>query len=204
MVPHWSKDLLRTLVRFTYEFIGNRRKQALVDMQDLCEVGIVENEQSPLADQIALYFNSKFHEEMLGEKMTAGGRSFDVKLIEHYMDKAAGVMNELEHVFGSVRRILGDNPDNGGLLLLRAYAILLIESKVVNGKLVARSEPRVHQAEEVLSEGLFHYERRALTRWTSSEIQGHTIAQRSFERAIGPSKQRGSSCDGIQEFDQEP
>jgi ATP-dependent DNA helicase RecQ len=143
--------LLGVLIAFTYSFIGARRKRALTEMKDLAERAIQSGDSRAIARDIALYFSSKFHGEMA--RMTQDGVNFDIDIVRHFLDQTKGITDELEHLFGSTARLLADNPHNGGLLVLRATAAILLEREAV------RSTPgplshRGAQADLDLAEGL--------------------------------------------------
>ena len=59
---------------------------------------------------------------------------------------------------GSCARILTDNPDNGALLVLRAYSALLLETKLIRGELLIRNQYLIDKALEDLESGLLRFE----------------------------------------------
>ncbi|MCB0786379.1 MAG: ATP-dependent DNA helicase RecQ [Flavobacteriales bacterium] len=145
-------DLATVLVEFVYTFIGRKRERALLEMRDLCEQGVASDDPREIAENIALYFNSKYSEEML--ERTEQGTLQDMDIVRHFVDEAGGISDNLEHIRGSTRRLLVDNPDNAALLMLRAYATLILENPVRQGKLVTRSARSVDLALDDLMRGI--------------------------------------------------
>lgn len=144
------------LIEYVYKFIGSKRARAIKEMQSICEIGISSQDHDEIERNISLYFNSKYTEELLEE--TNLGQEFSIEIVEKYLNETEGVADLLEHLRGSAARILSDNPDNGALLVLRAYAALLLETKFVRGKLTIRSQFLVDKAMEDLENGLLRFE----------------------------------------------
>ena len=151
------KDLSAVLVKFVYTYIGKKRERAMMEMKSLCDMGVTATNSEEIANSIDLYFNSKYREEML--ELTKGGPQFDLDLVRHFMGKAGGLHDNLEHLRGSAGRILSDNPENGGLLVLNAYAQLLLETKVIDGLLHVRRQALFQRALKDLQDGLAAFER---------------------------------------------
>lgn len=144
------------LIEYVYKYIGSKRSRAIREMQTLCETGITAQDSDEIRNFISLYFNSKYTEELL--EKTNSGVSFDLDLVEEYIDLTSGIADNLEHLRGSTARILSDNPENAAMLLLRAYAELLLETRYVRGKLFIRSQFLVDKALEDLVNGLQRFE----------------------------------------------
>ncbi len=143
------------LIEYVYKFIGNKRTRAINEMQRVCEVGIATQNHEDIEKEIKLYFSSKYTEALLEE--TKFGKEFDLAILIKYLNETNGVADLLEHLRGSTSRILSDNPDNGALLILNAYATLLLETKYINGNLIIRSNFLVEKAVEDLETGLFRF-----------------------------------------------
>lgn len=151
------KDLSAVLIEFVYTYIGKKRERAMVEMKGLCDMGVAATDPEEVANSIDLYFNSKYREEML--EFTQGGPQFDLDMVCHFMDEVGGLRDNLEHLRGSAGRILIDNPENGGLLVLNAYAQLLLETKVVDGRLQVRRQALLQRALKDLQDGLAAFDR---------------------------------------------
>jgi hypothetical protein len=144
------------LINYVYEFVGKKRERAMKDMNEICEVGITAKDHEEIARTINLYFTSKYISEM--QEMTNSGADFSIDVVTYFITEAQGIGDNLEHLRGSTTRILSDNPDNGALLLLRAYAALLLETKYVSNRFNVRSEFLVNRALEDMENGLLKFE----------------------------------------------
>lgn len=144
------------LVEYVYNFIGKKRARAIKEMQSVCEQGIASQDPREIERTINLYFNSKYTEDIL--EKTNEGINYSIDLVEEYIEETQGVADNLEHLRGSASRILTDNPDNGALLVLRAYASLLLETKFVRGELIVRSQFLVDKALEDMENGLIRFQ----------------------------------------------
>ncbi|MDP2188809.1 MAG: RecQ family ATP-dependent DNA helicase [Sphingobacteriaceae bacterium] len=149
------RDCAWLLIEYVYSFVGEKRKRAMGDMQELCEAGIRIQDSKDLANRIALYFTSKYTDEML--EMTNDGLDFDMKCLKHFIELTDGISDNLEHLRGSSSRILSDKPDNGALLLIRSYAALLLETRIKRGKLMVMNQYLVDRAIEDLENGLLQF-----------------------------------------------
>lgn len=150
------RDCAWTLIKYVYDFIGKKRSRAIREMQEVCETGVSAQAPHEVEKRIALYFTSKYTSDMLD--MTTEGAEFSLNVVQHFITETEGVADNLEHLRGSSARILSDNPDNGALLLLRAYASLLLETKLVQGELSVRNQYLVDKALEDLENGLYRFE----------------------------------------------
>ncbi len=144
------------IIEFVYNFIGKKRKRAIKEMQSICEIGAATLDSKEIERTIGLYFNSKYTEDLL--EKTNGGIESTLSLVEEYIQETAGIHDNLEHLRGSTSRILADKPENGALLILRAYAGLLLETKYIRGSLLIRSQFLVDKALEDLDAGLLRFE----------------------------------------------
>ncbi|MBZ0205222.1 MAG: DEAD/DEAH box helicase [Flavobacteriales bacterium] len=151
------KDLSAVLIKFVYTYIGKKRERAMMEMKSLCDMGVAAANPEEIANSIDLYFNSKYREEML--KLTQGGPQFNLDLVHHFIEEVGGLHDNLEHLRGSAGRILIDNPENGGLLVLNAYAQLLLETKVTDGRLQVRRQALFQRALKDLQDGIAAFER---------------------------------------------
>lgn len=147
----------RVLIDFVYHTIVARRREAINEMERFCEKGLGVEDPDILAREIELYFNSRYITEM--REKTEDGAEFNLSLVEEYIDLTAGITDNLEHLRGSSSRILGDHPDNGSLLMLRGYAVLLLETKFTGGRLVAKNQALVDRGLQDLERGVDAFER---------------------------------------------
>jgi len=144
------------LIEYVYEFIGKKRARAIKEMQDICEIGVASQDHSEIERTIGLYFESKYTEDLL--EKTNGGVDFYLSIVKEYLEETQGIADNLEHLKGSCARILTDNPDNGALLVLRAYSTLLLETKFIRGELLIRNQYLVDKALEDMENGLLRFE----------------------------------------------
>jgi ATP-dependent DNA helicase RecQ len=145
-----------SLIEYIYKFIGSKRERAIKEMQSICEIGVSSNDPEEIKRTIGLYFNSKYTEDLL--QQTDQGTTFNLEVVEEYIELTQGIADNLEHLRGSTSRILVDNPDNGAMLVLRAFSALLLETKYVREHLAIRNQFLVDKALEDLENGLIQYE----------------------------------------------
>lgn len=146
-------DLANTLIKYVYDNIALKRGRAIKEMRSICDGGLTDPEG--LSRALQLHFTSKYYHPMMED--TEDGRSFGLPVLEKYMELTDGSTDLLEHLRGSSSRILADNPRNGAILMLRAYAIFLLETRSVSGRLQYRNEKLFIGALEDLETGLEEY-----------------------------------------------
>ena len=146
-------DLAETLIRYVYDNVAMKRGRAIKEMRSICDGGLTDPEG--LSKAIQLHFTSKFYHPMMDD--TEDGRSFGLAVLHKYMELTDGSTDLLEHLRGSCSRILADNPRNGAVLVLRAYAVFLLETRSDSGSLVYRNEKLFNGALEDLESGLEEY-----------------------------------------------
>jgi len=119
------------LIWFVYDRIKKRREEALDVMERAAKVGAYPNEnpeksnaecQRDFSGFVYTYFDSRYTPE-LREKLY----EYNVNLLWEYIDKVSGEPDPARQLRGSCDRLLVENPDNAALLLLRAYARLVLE-----------------------------------------------------------------------------
>jgi len=150
------RNIAYTLIEYVYEFIGKKRARAIKEMQGICEIGVASQDHGEIERTISLYFESKYTEDLL--EKTNGGGDFSLAIVQEYLEETQGITDNLEHLKGSCARILTDNPDNGALLVLRAYSTMLLETKLIRGELLIRNQYLVDQALEDMENGLSRFE----------------------------------------------
>lgn len=146
-------DLASTLVKYVYDNIALKRGRAIKEMRSICDGGVTDPDG--LSRALQLHFISKYYHPMM--EATEDGRSFGLPILEKYMELTDGSTDLLEHLRGSCSRILADNPRNGGVLVLRAYALFLLETHGDSGSLQYRNEKLFNGALEDLESGLEEY-----------------------------------------------
>ncbi|MDD5703311.1 MAG: hypothetical protein PHU23_14840, partial [Dehalococcoidales bacterium] len=112
------------LIKFVYKEIAKKREAAIDAMESACRVGLTKSDEE-FKEFLDLYFNSKYYLDLV--KDTEQGKNFDMELVWKYIDVTEGKIDELKHLRGACARLLTENPDNGGLLLLDAFSLFLIE-----------------------------------------------------------------------------
>jgi ATP-dependent DNA helicase RecQ len=118
------------LISFVYDRIKKQREEALDVMERAAKVGAYPNGnpekskaecQRDFSDFVYNYFDSCYTPE-LREKLY----DYDLDLVWQYIGKVNGEPGPTKHLRGSCDRLLVENPDNAALLLLRAYARILL------------------------------------------------------------------------------
>lgn len=146
-------DLANTLIKYVYDNIALKRGRAIKEMRSICDGGLTDPDG--LSRALQLHFTSKYYHPMMED--TEDGRSFGLPVLEKYMELTDGSTDLLEHLRGSCSRILADNPRNGAILVLRAYAVFLLETRGEAGHLQYRNEKLFNGALEDLEAGLDEY-----------------------------------------------
>ena len=136
---------LKCLIDFVYEEIGRKRFAAISSMEEACQDGLLNGGES-MKKYIELYFNSKFLYEL--NECTHNGKEFTPDIVWHFINKVGGSIDSWNQLRGSATRLLNDQPNNGALLLLRSYSVILLESK----------ELFIERAQEDLVNGLIAFE----------------------------------------------
>ncbi|HQV76007.1 MAG: RecQ family ATP-dependent DNA helicase [Flavobacteriales bacterium] len=146
-------DLANTLIKYVYDNIALKRGRAIKEMRRICDRGLTDPDG--LSRALQLHFTSKYYHPMMED--TEDGRSFGLPVLEKYMKLTDGSTDLLEHLRGSCGRILADNPRNGAVLMLSAYAVFLLETRSDSGRLQYRNEKLFTGALEDLETGLEEY-----------------------------------------------
>ena len=130
------------LTDFIYREVETKRLRAIDDMILACKIGLEENGNEELKDFIFLYFNSKYAKndytiEVDGEEQpyslsedTNFGRDFDFNVVWKYIKAIeidrGGEKDNIKHLRGACLRLLRSNPENGALLLLKAFTLFAL------------------------------------------------------------------------------
>lgn len=124
------QQCLGYLISFVYDRIKMRREEALSVMEEAAKVGAYPNEnpekhkdacQRDFRDFLYSYFDSRYTPK-LRERLY----EYDLDLVWEYIAKVNGEPGPIKHLRGSCDRLLEHNPNNAALLLLRAYARILL------------------------------------------------------------------------------
>ncbi len=108
----------RRLVRFVYEKIAAKRREAINTMDRTTRAGIQDAEG--FTNQIYSYFDSRFTEEFRRYV-----REYVPEDVSQLLDRVGTDPSDISHLLGSCNRLLTENPDNALLRLLRAFALAL-------------------------------------------------------------------------------
>ncbi|MAB47599.1 MAG: hypothetical protein CMC05_03110 [Flavobacteriaceae bacterium] len=130
------------LTDFIYREVETKRLRAIDDMILACKIGLQENGNEELKDFIFLYFNSKYAKndytiEVDGEEQpyslseyTNFGRDFDFNVVWKFIKAIeidrGGEKDNIKHLRGACLRLLRSNPENGALLLLKAFTLFAL------------------------------------------------------------------------------
>lgn len=130
---------LSFLTDFVYREIEAKRIRSIEDMILACEIGMQENGNEELKDFIHLYFNSKYakeNHEIDGEPYsltldTEQAREYNFDIVWKYIkatliDPSGAQKDNTKHLRGATLRLLRTQPQNGSLLLLKAYSLFVL------------------------------------------------------------------------------
>lgn len=113
------------LIDFVYSEIAKKRKAAIDAMEDACNEAINKGDKA-FREYLDVYFNSKYYPVLVEE--TNEGKEFSIDLVWKYIDETEGNIDNLKHLRGACVRLLTENPENGALLLLKSFSLLLVNS----------------------------------------------------------------------------
>ncbi len=143
---------LNYLIEFIYEEVEKKRFRAIDDMNVACREG-VEKGNLHFKEFIDLYFHSKYarskykinevNASLLDQ--TDKGKEEDIQIVWRFIDfvnedGTGSQVDNMKHLRGACLRILVSNPDNYSLLLLKAFAEMILE--------LNRKQPSEKQLEE--------------------------------------------------------
>ncbi|MDW8075437.1 MAG: RecQ family ATP-dependent DNA helicase [Bacteroidota bacterium] len=111
------------LIDFIYSEIVARRKQALRQMCELCELYRAENDEGIFRQQMLNYLQESEFTPILKEWLRKGFEEIGLQEIEKVLTRARQSMRWSE-LLGTVNRMLTDAPSNLALLLLRLFVRL--------------------------------------------------------------------------------
>jgi ATP-dependent DNA helicase RecQ len=120
------------LIKFVYEETAIQRKAAINAMEQACIIGLRDDGSKKFKEYIDLYMNSKYARQEWLPKDTDNGRKASFNVVEKYMDlmrTEAGQINNFKHLRGATIRLLVEHSDNFSFILLKSFAVLLIEKE---------------------------------------------------------------------------
>ena len=118
------------LVSFVYDRIKKQREEALDVMEQAAKVGVYPNDdpekdrnacQRDFSDFVYNYFDSRYTPELRKSLY-----DYDLDLVWQYIDEVKGEPTPTKNLRGSCDRLLVENRNNAALLLLRAYARIIL------------------------------------------------------------------------------
>lgn len=146
---------LSYLVKFTYEEIAKKRKQAIENMREACVLGSNSSNEE-FREFLNMYFDSKYYRELVVK--TDSAKESNIDLVSEFIKRTEGRKSELKHLRGACLRLLTENPDNISLRLLKDYANLLLEHH--NEKFINETMKEMFTTFQTLqtSKDMGHYE----------------------------------------------
>ncbi len=111
------------LINFVYDEIAKKRLQAIGTMEEAIEKGI--NDDKAFTEFINTYFDSKYTKDL--RKII---KEINIDLIWKFLAKMKDDQDSYNHLNGACSRLLDDNPDNPMLLVLRAFARILLPNYI--------------------------------------------------------------------------
>lgn len=145
---------LSDLIEFVYSTIASKRLSALASMEQACIRGI----QSPedMRTSIRTYFDSKYVDEL--REKTGDGLKHSPEFLWHFMEESEGLVDNLEHLLGSSRRMLDDRPDNPVFILLQCFSLFLLYAEIKDNQLIIKNEDLIITARNEFIRGIGKYE----------------------------------------------
>jgi len=116
--PTELRRAARRLVRFVYDRIAAKRREALSTMDRVTQEGIGDPER--FKERLYAYFDSRYTDE-LGQYLKEYSFSTPLEILDH-VDTTP---HDISHLLGSCDRLLEANPDNAALRLVRAVCMAL-------------------------------------------------------------------------------
>lgn len=114
----YLRKCLASLLNFVYDKIASKRLQAILTMENAIKIGLAGGD---FEDYVNTYFDSRYTPELRESVL-----EYNSELVWEYFDRVNGDPDSLNHLRGACERLLGENPNNGALLTMLAYARFLI------------------------------------------------------------------------------
>lgn len=113
------RDCVDYLVDFVYSGIAKKRLEAIHQMEEAVQEGARHGSEAFQA-RVNTYFDSRYTED-LRQRLGNGLADYNLDLVWEFMDLTEGTADNVQHLRGACDRLLVAAPDNGALLLLRAF-----------------------------------------------------------------------------------
>lgn len=152
---------LYILTHFVYDEIVKKRKEAVKFMLEACEKGL--DSSNEMAEYMHLYMNAKYLRDLEIEGINYNLREdvenegYSIEMLWKYLDITEGKTDNLKHLLGASSRLLTDKTDNPALLLMRSFSNFLLETKVVNDKLIIQTQRILIDAENAFIKGVIGF-----------------------------------------------
>jgi superfamily II DNA helicase RecQ/very-short-patch-repair endonuclease len=136
------------LIKFLYKEIAMKRRKAIDAVREFCLVGLEEGQSNrAMKEFIDVYFNSKYAKagyvfEYEGKELngslndrTQEGREQKLEWVWEFIeiatekDSSGASLVNLKHLRGCALRFLRTNPNNGTLLILKAFSTFILEEQ---------------------------------------------------------------------------
>lgn len=123
------RDCLGRLLKFVYSEIEGKRLEVTKQMEGAIIEGIRDGARA-FTDRINTYFDSRYTKD-LRNRLGDGLADYDLKLVWDFIELTCGKTDNLFHLLGACDRLLAAAPDNGALLLLRAFTRCLSDNDML-------------------------------------------------------------------------
>lgn len=146
------KKCLHFLIDFVYREIAQKRKLAIDTMKQACLEGLKDNgtEETRLngsktfREFLDYYFRSKYARKGYQENgqnqslsdRTTSGRMQSPEWVWEFIKITKGNIENLKHLRGACLRMLQDQPQNATLLLLKSFAVFILEADNINSEIM--------------------------------------------------------------------
>lgn len=151
---------LNLLTHFVYNEVVEKRKEAIKSMEFAVELGLDGHDgHEKMREHIQLYFNAKYLRDYEIEGKiynlladTENGKDYSLSILWKYLNVTFGNIENLKHLLGSAERLLNENRKNAALLLMKSFALILLN---VSPKGKIKNQRFIKEAEDIFIEGVF-------------------------------------------------
>lgn len=178
------------LVDFVYKRIVARRCEAMDVMEEALRAG-VESGSTAFAQYVNTYFDSRVTPELRPYLY-----EYNQETVWRFMERTGGEKDAVSHLRGACNRLLVENPDNGALLLLRAFttiaqgaAISVVPNDFLKGLQAFESKEQLgRDAMRHVIDRFFgiaaKFDRGAIQTWNKFIVDWHTTWLREFNQQL--------------------
>jgi len=145
---------LADLTDFVYSAIADKRLSAIGSMEQACIRGLQDPED--MRKSIKTYFDSKYVDDI--RKDTKDGIDADPEVLWDYLERTDGIVDNLEHLLGSSRRMLDDRPDNPVFILMQCFSIFLLYTRIEKSKLIIKNDELINSARKDFVKGINRFD----------------------------------------------